>query len=530
MLKSSCLSLLILVLSDSIIAQTFQKTFGGAENDNATAMEQTADGGYILAGATLSFGPTAGTSNIYLIKTDSNGFPVWTKTYGDIMGDQGFSVHQTSDLGYIITGHGGAEISPYLNGIILVRINSSGDIVWKRTFGSSNAPGYLGNSVRETNDGGFVVTGYSDTFSTNDRLYLIKVNQAGDTVWTRIIGGTGNTVGTKVIQTPDSGYVVCGFTSAFGAGGHDFLLMKLDFDGNMIWVKAYGGPGDDYAWGLQPATDGGFVISGHTRSFGQGDYDVLLIKTDDAGNLLWSKTYGGVKRDLSFSVRETADRGFIIAGASDSFGPDSSDVYLIKTDSTGNLQWSRIYGGPGKDQGNAVCGMPGGGYFVSGWTRSFGSGGYDVYLIRTDSSGHSGCNENSPATVSAIPPTQQFSSFLPSTSGVIVVDPKVINVVGGVITAICHTGMSETSIGFNDEFIYPNPSNGIVNVKCSFPLNETPALQLFDTMGKLIYREKLNDCKTFLDLSAVSDGLYMCLLVNKHGVVLRSGKLMLIRN
>jgi hypothetical protein len=299
------------------------RTYGGGELDKGHAIELAYDSGYVIAGETRSFGP--GPLAIYLIKTDSSGNVVWTQTYGGSQYDYALSVKETADSGYVLAG-----------------VTNS--------FGA----------------------GYRD-------LYLIKTSSIGDTIWTKTHGGPDNDVGAVVLQTQDGGYIVLGTTYSFSAGSGDVWLVKTDANGNAVWTQSYGGVDSDAGWDLQPTTDGGYIIAGQTRSFGAGDFDVYLIKTNSFGDTLWTRTYGGVGDDRGFSVCECWG-GYLVAGYTASFGAGGEDMYLIGTDSVGNMLWSETYGGPLDERANSIRE----GHFAHillGYTASFGTGGTDLYVL-----------------------------------------------------------------------------------------------------------------------------------------------------
>ncbi|UCC80029.1 MAG: IPTL-CTERM sorting domain-containing protein [Candidatus Zixiibacteriota bacterium] len=215
----------------------------------------------------------------------------------------------------------------------------------------------------------------------------VSLAQAPDTFWTRIYGGTFTDCGYSVQQTSDGGYIIAGYTECFGAGLADVWLIKADNIGDTLWARTYGGQNIDIGYSADITSDGGFIIAGQTQSFGAGGSDVYLIKTDASGDTLWTKTYGGTGNDIGWSVEQTSDGGYIIAGNTTSFGAGSNDVWLIKTDSNGDTAWTKTYGGADSDGGRSVQQTSDGGYIITGTTWSFGPGEYDIYLIKTDSSG-----------------------------------------------------------------------------------------------------------------------------------------------
>jgi hypothetical protein len=191
-----------------------------------------------------------------------------------------------------------------------------------------------------------------------------------------------------VQQTTDGGYIVAGGTSSIGAGNSDVYLIKTDANGNTLWTKTFGGTGDEYAYAVQQTTDGGYIVAGDTNSFGAGNRDWYLIKTDANGNTLWTKTFGGTAVDYATAVQQTMDGGYIVAGITNSFGAGNADAYLIKADTNGNTLWTKTFGGTDYDTAYAVRQTADGGYIVAGGTVSFGAGTGDMYLIKTDASGN----------------------------------------------------------------------------------------------------------------------------------------------
>ncbi|MEW5922830.1 MAG: T9SS type A sorting domain-containing protein [Candidatus Zixiibacteriota bacterium] len=212
---------------------------------------------------------------------------------------------------------------------------------------------------------------------------------AQDYIWATNHGGIYNDGSFEGVPTPDNGYAILGSSYSYGAGLYDVYLIKLGSAGNVIWSKTYGGAETDQGYSIDNTDDGGFILAGSTRSFGSGARDVYLIRTDDAGNILWSKSFGGVLDDQARSVRVTSDNGFIICGTTDSYGQGYSDLYLIKTDSLGDTIWTRAYGGAGGESGSAVRETMDGGFIAIGSTGSFGEGYSSVYVVRVDADGDS---------------------------------------------------------------------------------------------------------------------------------------------
>lgn len=402
--KRNIIFILLLIIQFSIYnnqsnAQPFQKTFGGpsAWNDfGRSVLQDTINGDYTFAGFTNSFGAGVG---IYLIHTDVNGNTLWSKQYGsDAYGE---SIRQTFDGGYIISGItlSGGSFHYYA-----VRTNNIGDTLWTKTYDNGTWPGAASDgpmSVWQTTDSGFVFTGYYDGINC---FGLIRTDADGNILWTKAYGGGGEH-SYSLQQTTDGGYIISGYTFNFGAGDYDIYLVKTDNTGNILWTKTYGTTGIEEAYSVQQTTDGGYIITGKTQASLLSQAYVLLIKTNSAGDTLWTKTYGGTVGEVGYSVQQTTDGGYIVAGVTYSFGAGNQDVYLIRTDFNGDTLWTKAYGGANDDFGMSVKQSASGGFIITGETNSFGAGGTDVYVISADANGYSGgCNETGTNTIVGNPP------------------------------------------------------------------------------------------------------------------------------
>ncbi|WP_455392201.1 Ig-like domain-containing protein [[Eubacterium] cellulosolvens] len=308
------------------------KTFGGGSSEHGYHACQTADDGYIIVGCTASY--SKGAYDLWLIKTDAFGETDWTRTFGGLSNDVGRFVEQTNDGGYIITG-------------------------WTGSYG--------------------VVEG---------DIWLIKTNSLGIMQWSRMFGGNDFEDPREVHQTADGGFIIVGYTRSNSWGWSDVYLIKTDDEGNEEWSKRYGGNESDYASSVVQTSDGGYLIGADTESYGAGGYDIWLIKTDDVGNMVWNKTFGGSESDFWGYTRKTSDEGYIIIGTTESYGDVTDDVWLIKTDSKGKEQWNRTYGGSWHDTGSSVQEMELGGYIIGAKTQSFSADEGDIWLIKTDPAGY----------------------------------------------------------------------------------------------------------------------------------------------
>jgi len=353
------------------------RLYGGPRDEYGYSVQQTTDGGYIITG----------TDNIrvYLIKTDSDGDTVWTNNYGGAYNNWGYSVQQTRDSGYIVAGATMKNESETDSGdIYLIKTDSLGDTSWTRSYGGDYTE--HGYSVQQTEDGGYIIAGYTASYNVLEEydVYLIKTDTKGDTVWTETYGELGDDYGYSVYQIEDGGYIITGVTIRPDSTSDVYLIRTSD-SGVVKWTKRYGGTDADCGYSVLQTVDGGYIIAGYTtQHVGNIQNDVFLIKTDSDGDTMWTQTYGGSYDDGGYSVYQTADGGYIITGSTADIEHEThSDVYVIKTDPLGSVMWTQRYGGLDDDGGHSIQQTSDGGYIITGYTGSFTSGNKQIYLIKT---------------------------------------------------------------------------------------------------------------------------------------------------
>ena len=303
------------------------------------------------------------------------------KDFGGIGNDIGYSVKQTADGGLIIVG----STDSWGNGetdIWLIKTNNEGIEEWDKTFGGGE--GDWGTSVQQTADNGFIILGHTLSFGNGYYdIFMIKTDSEGNEIWVKTFGGNEEDFGYSVIQTSDGGYILVGFTVSFGSGNKDVWIIKTDSQGNEEWNKTYGGSEREIGFAVEQTSDDGFIITGLTETNTFGLYDILLIKTDINGENIWEKNIGNGNYEVGSSVKQTQDGGFIITGYTISYGNGAKDIWLVKTDPVGEIEWDRTFGGIHNDGGHDVFQTNSGGFIVLGYTESSGNGQKDFKLIKT---------------------------------------------------------------------------------------------------------------------------------------------------
>lgn len=496
---------------------TFQKTYGGTDYDEGHSVQILNDGGYIIAGSTTNFGAT-GNYGIYLIRTNVNGDTLFTRVFcgsPSNVGLQSTSIMQTSDKGFILTGTVNTGF-PNQN-VLLLKTDSNGIVLWEKGFGETFND--FGRTVKQTNDGGYIIGGI--ILNGSDNACLIKTDANGNVMWDKLFGGGSYDGCFSVQQTSDQGFILAGTTRSYAVGGSDIYLIKTNSIGDTLWSRTYGGIGDDEARDIKLTNDGGFIITGSTSYSVSSQTDICLIRTNSDGDTLWTRSFGGPQTEYAYSVENTTDKGFVVVGSTGSFGAGGEDVYLTKLDSSGNLLWSKTYGGTFYDNAYSIQQTSDSGFIMTGYTSSFGAGSMDVYLIKTDKNGNSGCNEGvaltgntSHSTTVTKPNTSIYNTIsLVSFSS---------NVkYGGLINTPCITaGIKENALN-HESHVFPNPFTSYTSFHTEQFLKNA-SLLIYNSCGQIV--------KQINNLSGQTIGLYRDNLPN--GIffvkILQDGKIIAI--
>lgn len=316
------------------------RTYGGDRVDGSRSLIEASDGNYVVTGYTDSWSP--GDYDIYVIKIDPDGNLIWEHTIGGSRGDQvSYCVREAPDSSYRIVGTTDAFGD---DDVLLAGIAADGSGIWEYPY---DIPGH--QAARElafTPDGYLIIVG--SNFGPTVDVYLMKTESGGDTLWTRTYDFGPLDYGTSVKPVSYHSYIVAGYSQAVLAPFYNAFLLHLQTDGDVNWNRFYGGPNHDNGSSVQVLSDGGFVFTGNTQSYGAGSDDVWLVRTDANGDTLWTKTYGGANSDIGREVQVTSDGGFIIGGNTSSFGNGFIDLYLVKTegDPAGLIPGEREVGAP----------------------------------------------------------------------------------------------------------------------------------------------------------------------------------------
>ncbi len=308
------------------------QTYGGDQSDYAYSVAETADGGFILGGITYSSG--AGRFDFYLLKTDADGELTWEKTFGGPDDDQVRKVLQTADGGYLMAGYSNSFGAGWSD-IYVVKTDTDGNELWNQTFGGADHD--RAHNAIELADGSLIIAGYTISFATGQDLsadtWLIKLDAEGNELWNNTMGTTDTDYPYDLKATDDGGFIVAGYHVNYGITQRDVYLTRVDAEGNDLWFHGYSGADTettDRSASVYVAPDGNYLVAGHTLATGAGGSDAWLLKIDTQGEVIWSQTFGGAKDDRAYAMLPTADGDVILAGYTASAGNGGADVYVQK--------------------------------------------------------------------------------------------------------------------------------------------------------------------------------------------------------
>ena len=364
------------------------RTYGGSGPEGASSIQETTDGGFIIAASTTSYTP--GNRDWWLLKTDANGDTLWTKTFGGPEGDVPVTARQTNDGGYIMAGLYN-PVGADSGDIWLVKINAVGDTQWTRQSGTIwiDAATYAAQNPDNT----YIVAGSraSSILDPAD-MFLQKLNSSGNNLWTEYYESAGLEGAASAQRTADGGYIVIGMTTGIFNFNVQAYLVKTNGSGTVTWEHTFGGDSTELAVSVQQTSDNGYIFCGGTSSSGEGRSDFWIVKTNSSGNQTWARTYGGDSVDVAACVRQTTDGGYIVVGVTGSFGVDSTAMWILKLNSSGDTTWTKLIDGPDHEGASAVQQTSDGNYIITGARSLQESDSGDVWIVKLAS-----CADPTPA-------------------------------------------------------------------------------------------------------------------------------------
>lgn len=381
----------------------WQKTYGGSYFDQANSIVQTGDGGYIVAGNTASTDGNVlgnhGGNDFWVLKLDNNGVIEWKKAFGGSNNERPNSIQQTTDGGYIVAGFtqsNNFDVSGNHGGIDcwVVKLNSIGVIMWQKALGGTGSDEAW--SIRQVADGGYILAGRSDsqdgdvTVNYGDLdFWVVKLNSLGEIEWQKSLGGSAKDIGYSISQALDGGYIVAGETASSDGdvtenhGNIDYWVIKLTSIGELEWQKTYGGYNADIGWNIQQTMEGGYIVVGYTGSDNTGDvtghhglFDFWVLKLESSGEIAWQKAMGGTNTDWGRGIVQNMDGDYVVTGTTNSVDGDvldndgGTELLVFGLSSTGEIKWQKSIGGTMADQGLAINNTSDNGYILAGYAWS----------------------------------------------------------------------------------------------------------------------------------------------------------------
>ncbi len=398
--KPLCTFVCLLMAINSIAQTTFQKEYTGPrslQNDHGLSCIYTKQGSYFITGYLAS--DSSGMERAFLSQIDSTGYTINQIYRGldisiDSIAQSYKSVIQTKDGRYcIIAGEReAADYKELLPDFLMMKLDNQLGIHWEKAFGGDSTD--IANSVIETFDNSYIIAGQTNSFGAGSYdMYVCKVDENGKLLWTRTIGGTGNDYALSLTQTKDSNLVLVGYTNSFGAGNNDVYIVKLNKSDYIIWSRTLGGSGNDVGTSVIEGVNGDYILCGYSNSFDSGTYDAYLAALDTSGSIKWTKTIGGTDDIYPNSIIRTNDAGYAMAGYESNSSTFHTDAFVIKVDVNVNIQWAKGFGGPLDDYVSSITQVKDNAYLATGSYADSGTGDKHVYIAKLDSLGNI-CNGN----------------------------------------------------------------------------------------------------------------------------------------
>ncbi len=575
MIKYSLRLFFLLILSvssrQSYSQQIFQRMYGGVNQEISLVAFPCPAGGIYYLGATTSTGN--GNADPVLMKLDDDGQVLWARAIGGVNYDVAGAMTLADDGGLVFAGSSTSYNGNTLDDLYFFKTDSLGGMEWAKTFSTNDLD--VASAIIRTADNGFAITGYTRETGLK-RVLLIRTDSNGDTLFTRTYGGTADDQGVELLQTADGGFVIVGKTFTQSLGESDILLLRIDASGDMIWAKSFGELHWDEGAGIIQLMDGNYLLSGSTISFGQGDFDILLMKMDTSGNMIWGKTYGGPKTDAGYTARENGDGSIVISGYTNSMGygqnlrmastekkiekthttdfdlrtsihnlqsqdrgDDSTNIFIMKLDAAGDTIWTRTFGDGAQDEAFHFSKMDDGGYLIPGFTTSYTSttDSTQMMLIRTDSTGRSGCHEQDAHpnidTTNFITQTLLFTETSGIAQNIVTSNSLAWNI--NAEDACLFIKIPENNPE-EEIVVYPNPASSQLAVGSGqYAIN---SVSIYNLLGKLVLEKKSGNevCSLptayclpiaigmptyFIDISNFQNGLYFLKITTSTSEIIK---------
>ncbi|OFY64738.1 MAG: hypothetical protein A3H98_07445 [Bacteroidetes bacterium RIFCSPLOWO2_02_FULL_36_8] len=472
---------LISFSSGSYAQNTFLKTYGGTRFETAYDVIPVNDKGFMMAGSTTSFGK--GKKDLYLLRTDSSGKEIWSSFFGDTGNDEGYSIESCSNFplgGFVVLGTSERFNPDTKKDFFLIRFDENNKYLWSRYFGGTLDD--EGRKVKRSSEGGFVLFGETKSFENTSRyFYLIKTDSTGIEEWSHVYGTFYDDFAVSMDVCSDRGYILFGH-SKLGDGTTELLLIKCNDKGEELWRKYIGGTKSEKAGKVLETKDRGFYLLGTTNSFDSITDDIMLIKTDSIGNILWKKFIDTKGTDVGIDMIQLTDGSLTLLCSSDSVGNyDMEDFYLIHTDSLGNIEWTNRWGSYNEDYPHALANCGDSGVALVGETYGFNQNQGAILLVKHNKGGDTTAF-----------PVKIFQS-----------------------TSVNDFPLPDDEINF-----FPTPSGKYLNLTINNKIQEPIKINILDLAGRTLFSQNVVKDK-MIDIGFLRRGIYLIRINIKEMVFYR---------
>ncbi len=507
---------IVLFATPSFSQSTFQRLIGGSQHERAQTVLSSYGGNYLVNAATGSYG--AGSIDMMIIKLDANGQLIRTNIYGTTAYDNSEFALETSDYNYLFVGR--SEIVPGSpTAAMIFKTDSAGTVLWSKSYGGVANDGFV--QAIETSDNGFAAIGNSVTLSSGSNdIFFVRTDSNGDTIFSRSYGSVENEAGVCIIQLPDNGFLISGKQTTNSGTQSDGILIRTDSLGNQLWAKMYGDTLFEELTAVKQTSDGGFIVAGSSTGFGLGGFDILLMKTDSSGVPQWSKVFGGASSDACYDLHITSDGGYLLSGFTESLGyghrmagADETNIFLLKTDDTGTLQWMQVYGDGLQDEAYRSAIAADGGYLIGGFTENYlTADSSQMIVIKTDSSGVSGCHEESVLPLDSMVTIAYHDTIFTQLSGLSTGSfTLATSLVATNNDDACMFLVTSELNKVNTATAFPNPFKDELYVISE---NEKSDIVIMDALGKVVIQKTGVSDKITISTSELSPGIYFLNIIS----------------